>query len=77
MVDHLSSGMTGVIDIYIPPEENEDISRVAQLTLDMQKIEEGEVQNLEEKEDTIMGDGELATMVQHQEEEKVQKSMDK
>ena len=77
MVDQISSGIIGMIDIYIPPEENADISGDDQLALLLQRIEEDEIQNLEEKERIIMKDGKLATIMQHQEEDKAQKLMEK
>ena len=43
----------------------------------LQQHEEDEVQNLENKEQTIMRDGHFATMIQHQEEDQSQKLMDK
>ena len=43
----------------------------------LQRLEEEEVQNLEEKEQMIMRDGEHANIMQHQEEDEAQKSMDK
>ena len=70
MEDQLSSGIIRAIAISIPTEDNVDIPRDAQLALAMQQLEEDAVQNLEEKDQTIMRDGELATMMQHQEEGK-------
>ena len=49
MVDQLSSVMIGAIAISIPPEYNVDISIYAQLALALHRLEEDEVQNLEEK----------------------------
>ena len=43
----------------------------------LQRLEEEEVKNLENKEHLIMGNGEFDTMMQHQEEDKVQKLMEK
>ena len=60
-----------------PPEDNTSISRDAHLALALQRLEEDEVQNMEKKEHMIMGDGEFATMVQHQEEDEAHKSMEK
>ena len=62
-----------MIDIYVPPEDNADIYRYSQLDLEMHQLEEDEVQNLEKKEQMIIRDGYLSTMMQQQEEEKVQK----
>ena len=45
------------------------ISRHAQLALALQRLEEDEVQNMEEKEQMIMRDGKLATIMQQQEVE--------
>ena len=66
MIDQLSSGMIGTISISIPQEENTSISRDTQLDLSLQQLEEDKVNNLEEKEQKIMRDGELATMIQPQ-----------
>ena len=49
MVNKLSSVMIGVIDISIPPEDNMAISIDAHLALALQRLEEDEVNNLEEK----------------------------
>ena len=49
--------------------------RDAQLALDLRRHEKYEVQNLERKEQMIMKNGELATIIQQQEEDKAQKSM--
>ena len=43
----------------------------------LQQLEEDEGQNLEEKEQIIMRDGKIATIMQQQEEEDAQKSMEK
>ena len=43
----------------------------------MQWLEEDEVHNLEKKENMIMKDVKLATMMQQQEEDEAQKSMEK
>ena len=43
----------------------------------LQRLEEDEVHNLEEKEHMIMRDGKLATIMQQQEEDEAQKYMDK
>ena len=69
--------MMGAISISIPPEDNAAISRDAQLALMLQRLEGDEVQNLENKEHTIIRGGDFATMMQHQEEDKAQKSMEK
>ena len=66
MIDQLSSGMIGTISISIPQEENTSISRDTQLDLSLQQHEEDKVNNIEEKEQNIMRDGELATMIQQQ-----------
>ena len=66
MVDQLSSEMIGAISISSPPEDNATISRDTQLAFVMQRLEEDEMHNLEEKEHMIMRDGELSTMMQHQ-----------
>ena len=52
-----------MIAIYIPPEDNTDISRDYQLALALQRLEEDDVQDLEKKEHMIMRDGEFATMM--------------
>ena len=49
--------------------------RDAQLALALQRLEEDEVQNLEEKEQMIVRDGKLATIMQQQEEDEAQKWM--
>ena len=69
--------MKGTIAISSPPEDNMDISRDAQITLALQQLEEDEVHNLGKKEHIIMRYGELATMMQHQEEDEAQKLMEK
>ena len=66
-----------MIYISIPPEDNAVISGYSQLALALQRLEEDKVQNLEKKEQMIMRDGEFATMMQHQEEDEAQKSMEK
>ena len=43
----------------------------------MQQLVEDEVQHIEEKEHMITKDGELATIMQQQEEDEAQKSIDK
>ena len=43
----------------------------------LHQLEEGEVQNLEKKEQMIMRDGEFATTIQQQEEDEALKSMKK
>ena len=43
----------------------------------MQRLEEDKVHNLEKKEQMIMRDGELATIMQHQEEDEAQKLTEK
>ena len=54
-----------------------DISIDAQLALELQWLEEDEVENMENKENMIMRDGEFVTMMQQQEEDKAQKLMEK
>ena len=54
-----------------------DISRDAQLDLEIQWLEQEEVQNLENKENMIMRDGKFAIMMQQQEEDEAQKLMEK
>ena len=66
-----------MIAISSPPEDNADISRDAQLDLELQWLEEDEVQNLEKKEQMIMRDGNFATTMQHQDEDEAQKLMEK
>ena len=51
--------------------------RNAQLALALQRLEEDEVQNLEEKEQIIMRDGKLTTIMQQQKEDKACKYMEK
>ena len=53
------------------------ISRDAQPALALQRLEEDEVQNMEEKEHMITRDGELAAMMQHQDEDKAHKWTEK
>ena len=65
------------IEISSPPEYNAAISKDAQLSLALQRLEYEDVQNLERKEQMIMGDDEFATMMQHQEKDEAQKSMEK
>ena len=48
MIDQLSSETVGAIDKYIQPEDNADIYRYPQFTLVTQRLEEDEVQNMEE-----------------------------
>ena len=71
MADQLSSEIIGTIDSSSPPEDNATISGDTQLAFVLQRLEDDEVQNLEKKEQMIMRYGELATMMQQQEEEKV------
>ena len=54
-----------------------DISRGAHIALALKQLEEGEVQNLEKKEQMIIRDGKFATIMQQQEEDEVQKLMEK
>ena len=54
-----------------------DIYRDTQLTLALQLLEEDEVQNMENKEQMIMRDGDFVTMIQQQEEYQAQKLMEK
>ena len=72
MVDQLSSGIIGANAISSPPEDNAAIYRDAQISLALQRLEEDEVHNMEDKEQMIFRDGELATMAQHQEEDEEQ-----
>ena len=58
-----------MITISSPPEDNTAIYRDAQLDLALQWLEEEEVQNLDNKENMIMRDGEFSTMMQQQEED--------
>ena len=51
--------------------------RDAQLALALQQLEKDEVQNLEAKEQMIMRDGELVTIMKQQEENEAQKLMEK
>ena len=53
------------------------LSRDVQIALALQRFEENEVRNLEAKEQMIMRDGELATIMQQQEVDEAQKSMKK
>ena len=69
--------MIGMISISSPSEDNTTISIDDRISFVLQLIEEYEVQNLEEKEQMIMSDGDLATMLQQQEEDEAQKSIDK
>ena len=46
MVDQISSEIIGAITISIPPEDNDDIFRDAQLALVLQRLEEDEVYNI-------------------------------
>ena len=48
-----------------------------QLALALHRLEEDEVQNMDEKEQTIMRDDELTTIMQQQVEDEAQKLMDK
>ena len=77
MVDQLSLEMKGTITISIPTEDNTAITIDAQIALEMKQLGEDEVHNLGKKEQTIMRYGELATMMQHQEEDEAQKLVDK
>ena len=45
--------------------------------MELKLLEEDEVKNLEKKEQMIMRDGHFATMIQHQEEDQLQKLMEK
>ena len=65
------------IAISIPPEDNTYISRNDHLALDLQRLEEDEVQKLENKEKMISRDGKFATIMQQQEEDEAQKSTEK
>ena len=77
MVDQLSSEIIGAIAIYIPTEDNMNISRDSQLAFVLHQLEEYEVQNMDKKEQMIIRDGAFATMIQQKEEDKAQKLMDK
>ena len=77
MVDQISSEMIGVIAISSPLYDNSTIYRDAQLAFVLQRLEEDVVQNMEEKEQMIMGDGDIATMMQQQDEDKAQKLIEK
>ena len=66
MSEKFSSGMIGAIAISNPPEDNTAISRDAQLALELKRLEEDKLNNLEEKEHTIMRYDKLATMMQQQ-----------
>ena len=57
------------IAIYSPPEDSTEIYRDTHIALAMQQLEEDEVQNMENKENMTMRDGNFPTMIQHQEEE--------
>ena len=67
MVDQLSSEIRGATAVSIPPEDNVDISRDAQLAFVLQQLEEDKVENMEDKEQMIMMDGYLDTMMQQKE----------
>ena len=69
--------MIVAIAISIPPEDNATISIDTHLALLLQLLEEENVQNFEEKEQMITRDGGISTMIQWQEEDKAQKSMEK
>ena len=69
--------MKSIISIYSPPEDKADISRDTQISLTLQKLEEDEVQNMEEKEQMITRNGKLATIMQQKEEGEAQKLMEK
>ena len=49
----------------------------AQRALALQLLEEGKVQNMEDKEQMIMRDGDLATIMKQQEKDGAQKLMEK
>ena len=66
-----------MIAIYSPPEYKVAIPRDDQLVLEMQRLEEDEVHNLENKEQMITRDGEFTTMMKQQEEDEAQKSTEK
>ena len=66
-----------MIAIYSPPEYKVAIPRDDQLVLEMQRLEEDEVHNLENKEQMITRDGEFTTMMQQQEEDEAQKLTEK
>ena len=66
-----------MISVSIAPEDNAAISRNDQLALALQRLEEDEVKNLENKEHMTIRDGEFATMMQQQEEDEAQKIMEK
>ena len=53
------------------------ISGDAQLAFVLQRLEEDEVQNMEEKEQMITRDGKLVTIMQQQEEDEAQKWTEK
>ena len=53
------------------------ISGDAQLAFVLQRLEEDEVQNMEEKEQMITRDGNFTTMMQQQEEDTAQRLMEK
>ena len=57
MLDQLYSEMIGAIAISIPQEDNATTPKYSQLAFVMQRLEEDEVQNLEDKEQVIMRDG--------------------
>ena len=50
MVDNIYSVMMVPFSIYTPPEDNAAIYRYAQIVLVLQRLDEDEVQNMEEKE---------------------------
>ena len=73
MVDNIYSVMIVTIAIYTPPEDNAAIYRYVQIFFVLQRLDKDEVQNTEEKEQIIMRDGEIATMIQQQEEDEAKK----
>ena len=77
MVDHISSEKIGTIAISSPQEYNTTISRDAQISFVLQQFEDDKVQNLEYKEQMITRYGDLATMMQQQEEFEAQKNLEK
>ena len=68
-----TKGMYGIL----VPMKNINAPRDDKLALALQKIEEEEVHNLEEKQLMITRNGELVTIMKQQEEDKAQKSMEK
>ena len=56
--------MIGAIAISIPPEDNATVSRDDQLDFVLKRLEEDEVQNLEDKEHMIIRDVKIDTMMQ-------------